>query len=355
MIKAYAKKIHLKDDGTLLTDEEKAKRIKSLVTDYENPGYMRGIYTSIPLDVLTSKTAEEIAKMYNKDSLEEVIRKADVEDSKKITDGIVAALTDNKDLMNDFNIGGLMADQLSVYSLEQLRNMMLENAQREYDSAYQWTHSQSMAQAAYDSYLNNDIYRGVHIDEDLIRSMQYIANLPSPNDTLNDSLSQKTQQAEAAVERARASIEALSNVSIDSAIAVTDAIRNAAERANELEQDNGLRSSVSPVINWNDVQNGFSVLGSLANNRQLFTDYQPTVAQMEIANHQAAALAAMQANRYDDSKLINEVAGLRNDVNTLNDKMGNLQVVMDSGPLVGAIAPKMDTELGTIYRRRNRG
>ena len=353
--KTYAKSIHLKDDGTLLTDEEKAKRIKSLVTDYEDPGYMRGVYTSIPLDVLASKTAKEIAEMYNKDSLEEAIRKADTEDSKKIADGIIGALTSNKDLMNEFDIGSLMADQVSVYSLEQLRDIMLENAQREYDAAYQWTHSQSMAQAAYNDYLNNDIYRGVHIDEDLIRSMQYIANLPSTNDTLNDSLSQKTQQAEAAVERARASIEALSNVSIDSAIAVTDAIRNAAERANALEQGDALRPSVSPVVNWNDVQNGFSVLGNLANNRQLFTGYQPTVAQMEIANHQAATLAAMQANRYDDSKLINEVAGLRNDVNTLNDKMGNLQVVMDSGPLVGAIAPKMDTELGTIYRRRNRG
>ena len=345
--KAYVKSVHLKDDGTPLTKEEKSKRIKSLVTDYEGPGYMRGIYTSIPLDVLASKTAKEIAEMYNKDSLEEVIRKANSEDSKQITN--------NKDLMNEFDIGSLMVDQLSIYSLEQLRDKMLENAQKEYDAAYQLTRSQSMAQAAYDNYLNNDVYRGVHVDEDLIRSMQYIANLPSATDTLKDYLSQKTQQAEAAVERTRASIEALSDVSIDSAIVVTDAIRNAAEQANALEQSGISRPSVSPVVNWNDVQNGFSVLGNLANNRQLFNGYQPTIAQMEIANHQAATLAAMQANRYDDSKLINEVAGLRNDVNTLNDKMGNLQVVMDSGPLVGAIAPKMDTELGTIYRRRNRG
>ena len=93
----------------------------------------------------------------------------------------------------------------------------------------------------------------------------------------------------------------------------------------------------------------------MLNNRPLFTDYQPTVAQMEIANHQAATLAAIKANQYDDTNIVNELNGLRQDITTLNDKMGNLQVVMDSGAMVGAIAPKMDTELGTIYRRRNRG
>jgi hypothetical protein len=76
--------------------------------------------------------------------------------------------------------------------------------------------------------------------------------------------------------------------------------------------------------------------------------------QVETPNRTRGVVDAINSNRYNDSRLISEITALRQDVNTLNDKMGNLQVVMDSGPLVGAIAPKMDRELGNIYRRNNR-
>ena len=111
--------------------------------------------------------------------------------------------------------------------------------------------------------------------------------------------------------------------------------------------------TISPVINLSAVQNGIKTLGSMREISPLITN-QSNI-QVETPNRTRGVVDAINSNRYNDTRLISEITGLRNDVNTLNDKMGNLQVVMDSGPLVGAIAPKMDTELGTIYRRRNRG
>jgi hypothetical protein len=87
----------------------------------------------------------------------------------------------------------------------------------------------------------------------------------------------------------------------------------------------------------------------------LYGNLNPQVGQINLANRQAATIDAIKSNQYDDTHIVNELSGLRQDINTLNDKMGNLQVVMDTGPLVGAIAPKMDAELGTICKRRTRG
>lgn len=62
---------------------------------------------------------------------------------------------------------------------------------------------------------------------------------------------------------------------------------------------------------------------------------------------QAADLRAqMDQNKiYNDANVVASISGLRDDVNALNGAMSNMQVVMDTGAVVGATAAKMDQAL----------
>lgn len=67
------------------------------------------------------------------------------------------------------------------------------------------------------------------------------------------------------------------------------------------------------------------------------------------------------ANRFEkmntlgNDNIVNEIKQLRTDVNALNASMSRLQVVMDSGALVGSIVPAMDSQLGSIALLKSRG
>lgn len=102
-------------------------------------------------------------------------------------------------------------------------------------------------------------------------------------------------------------------------------------------------------------QNGFNTLGAMFNDKSFKVGFNAPIDRQITINSDSNKVAnAIGANRYNDAKLIDEVSGLRDDVNSLNGRLEDLQVVMDTGTLVGTIAPKMDKELGTIYRRNNR-
>ena len=58
---------------------------------------------------------------------------------------------------------------------------------------------------------------------------------------------------------------------------------------------------------------------------------------------------------FDDSRVLNRIDKLTNEVVTLSERMTRMQVVLDSGTLVGAIAPDMDSALGHMSVRKARG
>ena len=53
-------------------------------------------------------------------------------------------------------------------------------------------------------------------------------------------------------------------------------------------------------------------------------------------------------------EIVSQIAQTQDAINQLSGKIENINIVMDSGELVGAIAPSMDNELGrrTIYMKR---
>lgn len=135
---------------------------------------------------------------------------------------------------------------------------------------------------------------------------------------------------------------------------------------NILTSDSSFNPTITPVLDLSNIESGRVMLGSLMSN----TGFQVNadIGQIHTPMTNMQAMMAMNGpnapnqnnpngttiNKLDDSRIVSELNALRTDVNNLNENMANLQVVMDSGSLVGAIAPKMDDELGSIYRRRNR-
>lgn len=136
---------------------------------------------------------------------------------------------------------------------------------------------------------------------------------------------------------------------------VAEETKKAIEAANALADVESLNPVITPVVDLSAAQNGFNTLGTMFDSdsfRLRLTH--PIQNQISVNNDMNKVAGAINNSRYDDSKLREDISGLREDVNILNTRIGELQVVMDTGTLVGTIAPKMDRELGNIYRRNNR-
>lgn len=149
--------------------------------------------------------------------------------------------------------------------------------------------------------------------------------------------------------------QSLINAAMSSVFIVTQMTRDAIEQASLLDDVDIMNPVITPVIDLSAAQNGFNVLGNMIDSAGFNVGFTPQLGPVNPNVDRSNMIEALNATKYNDSRIVNEVDNLRRDINELSDKVGNLQVVMDSGALVGSIGPKMDTELGTIYRRRNRG
>lgn len=59
--------------------------------------------------------------------------------------------------------------------------------------------------------------------------------------------------------------------------------------------------------------------------------------------------------REGDEKIVSELVSIKEKVYTIQEDMGNLQVVMDTGALVGSLTPGIDYELGQMAKYKRRG
>jgi hypothetical protein len=56
-----------------------------------------------------------------------------------------------------------------------------------------------------------------------------------------------------------------------------------------------------------------------------------------------------------NAQVVNAITEIRKDISDLSIAMSQMQMVMDSGVLVGEIADKMDMKLGVLAVQRGRG
>lgn len=131
-------------------------------------------------------------------------------------------------------------------------------------------------------------------------------------------------------------IEAQSSAAVSAVSYVASAV-NAA-----LEDDTAYQPTIRPVVDMSMVS------GAAGTVRGFFAGQSVQLAGINgRLDMQAADLRAqMDQNKiYNDANVVASIGGLRDDVNALNGAMSNMQVVMDTGAVVGATAPKMDQAL----------
>lgn len=120
-----------------------------------------------------------------------------------------------------------------------------------------------------------------------------------------------------------------------------------------IDGDFDMDPTIRPVLDLTNLQNGAAYANGL------FGSVGVTPG-LRYANSMAGSIAQMQrassnAPRFESNSIVNAINELRGDVTTLNEEMKNMQVVMDSGQLVGSIGRRMDSYLGRTEQYRGRG
>ena len=110
---------------------------------------------------------------------------------------------------------------------------------------------------------------------------------------------------------------------------------------------NGITATITPVIDSSSAITGFNALNSFFGTRPI--DVAGNL-EAQIQNGFESSLLHV-----DNGDVVNAIEEMLDEIAALGDRISRMQMVVDSGALVGQIAPDMDSALGRIAIRRNRG
>lgn len=145
-----------------------------------------------------------------------------------------------------------------------------------------------------------------------------------------------------------------------------DMMNNVISKLNAAIQ-NGINTSpvITPVLDLSQVQLGMGQLNTMFGAGGLAVPNTLINSTANINANDAALLGAVNqmntdiCGKLDTINPINELMQLRNDVNvqftTINDRLDNMQVVMDTGALVGQLTSGIDQSLGDRATMKRRG
>lgn len=145
-----------------------------------------------------------------------------------------------------------------------------------------------------------------------------------------------------------------------------DMMNNIISKLNAAIQ-NGINTSpvITPVLDLSQVQLGMGQLNTMFGAGGLAVPNTLINSTANINANDAALLGAVNqmntdiCGKLDTINPVNELMQLRNDVNvqftTINDRLDNMQVVMDTGALVGQLTSGIDQSLGDRATMKRRG
>lgn len=116
-----------------------------------------------------------------------------------------------------------------------------------------------------------------------------------------------------------------------------------------MNADINTNAYITPVFDSSSIQNGMADMGNMLNERTSI------LGDMNTSINGSSNYTSNVSSTFDDSRILNSIERLTNEVTSLGSKVERMQVVMDSGALVGAIAPDMDNALGRMSARKARG
>ena len=102
--------------------------------------------------------------------------------------------------------------------------------------------------------------------------------------------------------------------------------------------------SIKPVVDPSDVTKSAASINSAFQTESF-----------DIGKFSGTLAADINTLRRNDESLITELRALREDVNDMTDEIANMQMVLDTGVLVGEISSQVDYSLGTASIRKKRG
>lgn len=105
---------------------------------------------------------------------------------------------------------------------------------------------------------------------------------------------------------------------------------------------------ITPSLDLTKIQNGSRELDNMLNSDRTYSIASAIRSDMSDGS-------IMQTINVDNSDVINELAKLHNDIGYLSSAIQRMQIVMDSGALVGAISSDMDNALGQQLAYAGRG
>ena len=125
-----------------------------------------------------------------------------------------------------------------------------------------------------------------------------------------------------------------------------------------IDSDKEITPTISPILDMTNVQNGLNQMDStLSANRSIALGMSVVSKnQNGLAYQFGDAISKLaDANTQSNGQIVDAIDGLKSDLSDLVDKVSQLQVVMDTGELVGAISPEMDRSLGVAAMMKRRG
>lgn len=115
-----------------------------------------------------------------------------------------------------------------------------------------------------------------------------------------------------------------------------------------------LTPTISPVLDLTNIQNGIGYMHSMLAND---TAYQLAATTGRISSPNSTPLNGLMGrlSNMNNNDVVQELTNLRTDVQTLNANMAKMQIIMDTGALVGSIASPLDAKLGRMAVYKGRG
>ncbi len=125
-----------------------------------------------------------------------------------------------------------------------------------------------------------------------------------------------------------------------------------------LDNEMDVNPTIRPVFDLTDLRRGVDYIdGAFSAERSMHLGVNANTVNQNGNNSHLENLAKTleTANNTSNSKMISAIESMEAKLAGLVDKIGRLQVVMDTGTLVGAIGPEMDRELGGLATMKRRG
>ena len=124
-----------------------------------------------------------------------------------------------------------------------------------------------------------------------------------------------------------------------------------------INSDVDVEPTITPVLDLTNVRNGIGMIdGAFRANRSMNLGMAIAANDQNGNSYQSELFGKMQnMTEKTNMKLTSAIDSLRSDFSKMASKLESMQVVLDSGTLVGEIAPDMDNALGRLARMNRRG